>query len=268
MRVRRARVWTRIARHTLLDHSPAKNPGETQNRRPRGGASPPGPSKLCTPPPAVWRHNETRGTMARAPTTSAKKKARAKKKAPARRCGWEELIAFIVAIGIAAEARDGPDCLLTREEKFAAFQADMCDIVNKVGDYLGVKLSFTPVNLPVGATWDANGLCGVWMLVLGHFETAAIGLFGVLRAVGFGGVLKSSVWRLLNTSLGTAAFSSMVLWNIVPFAAHHDAGKDIWSGWPEEAKALLLRLQLASLNTLGAPAKVAGFGDEVRNRSG
>jgi hypothetical protein len=30
MRVRRARVWTRIARHTLLDHSPAKNPGETQ----------------------------------------------------------------------------------------------------------------------------------------------------------------------------------------------------------------------------------------------
>lgn len=30
MRVRRARVWTRIVRHTLLDHSPAKNPGETQ----------------------------------------------------------------------------------------------------------------------------------------------------------------------------------------------------------------------------------------------
>ena len=214
------------------------------------------------------RHNDLRGTMPRAPTTSAKKKARAKKKATARRCGWEELIAFIVAVGIAATARDGPDCLLTREEKFAAFQADMCDIVNKVGDYLGVKLSFTPVNLPVGATWDANGLCGVWMLVLGHFETAAIGLFGVLRAVGFGGVLKSGVWRLLNTSLGTAAFSSMVLWNIVPFAAHHDAGKDIWSGWPEEAKALLLRLQLASLNALGAPAKVAGFGDEVRNRSG
>jgi hypothetical protein len=34
--------------------------------------------------------------------------------------------------------------------------------------------------------------------------------------------------------------------------------------WPEEAKALLLRLQVSSLNALGAPAKVAGFGDEVR----
>ena len=123
--------------------------------------------------------------MARAPTTSAKKKARAKKKPPARQCSWAELQIFIAALYIAAAARDSPDCVLTREEKFAAWQADMCDLVNKVGDYLGVNLSFTPVNLPVDATWDTHGLRGAWMLVLGHFETAAIGLFGVLRAVGF-----------------------------------------------------------------------------------
>lgn len=116
--------------------------------------------------------------MPRAPTTSAKKKAKAKRKPPARRCSFAELKVFIAALYIAANARDGPDCVLTAEEKFAAFQADMCDLVNKVGDYLGVNLSFTPVNLPVGATWDSNGLRGAWMLVLGHFETAAIGLFG------------------------------------------------------------------------------------------
>lgn len=214
------------------------------------------------------RHNDLRGTMPRAPKTSAKKTAKAKKKAPAKRCGWAELIAFIVALDIAAHARDSPDCLLTPEEKFAAGQTDMCDLVNKVGDYLGEDMSFTPANLPDGATWDMDGLRGAWMLILGHFETKNIGLFGVLRAVGFGGVLKSGVWRLLNTALGTASFNSMVLWNIVPFAAHHDAGKGLLDLWPPEAQALLLRLQLASLNALGAPAKVAGFGDEVRNRSG
>lgn len=201
--------------------------------------------------------------MARKPTTSAKK-AKGKVKAPARRGDYGELLGLISALVIAADARDGPDCLLTAEERFQAAQQDLCDLVNKVGEYLGTGLSFTPLNLPVDAVWDLDGLRGSWTLVLGHFETAAVGLFGVLRAVGYGGVLKSAVWRLLNTALGAASFHEMALWNIVPFAAHHDAGKGLMDDWPEEAKALLLRLQVSSLNALGAPAKVAGFGDEVR----
>lgn len=209
--------------------------------------------------------------MARKPTTSAKKgkekgKGKAKGKAKDRSCSYVELLAFIAALVIAADARDGPDCLLTAEEKFHAVQADLCDLVNKVGEYIGVELSFTPLNLPVGVVWAIDGLCGSWTLVLGHFETAGLGLFGVLRAVGYGGLLKSAVWRLLNTALGTASFDKMALWNIVPFAAHHDAGKKggLLDQWPEEAKALLVRLQVATLNALGAPAKVAGFGGEVR----
>ena len=201
--------------------------------------------------------------MARKPTTSAKK-AKGKVKAPARKGGYGELLGFVSALVIAADARDSPDCLLTAEEKFAAVQSDLCDLVNKVGEYLGTPLSFTPLNLPVDAVWDVDGLRGSWTLVLGHFETAAIGLFGVLRAVGFGGVLKSAVWRLLNSALGAASFNRMALWNIVPFAAHHDAGTGLLDKWPEEAKALLHRLHLSSLDALGALAKVAGFGDEVR----
>ena len=92
--------------------------------------------------------------------------------------------------------------------------------------------------------------------VLGHFETAALGLFGVLRAVGFGDVLKSAVWRLLDTALGTASFREMALWNIVPFAAHHDAGKGILNQWPEEAKDLLIRLPLTAASGTWGPANM------------
>ena len=89
--------------------------------------------------------------------------------------------------------------------------------------------------------------------------------------------MKAPVWRLLNTSLGDAAFSRMVVANIIPFSGHHDAGKDMWSHevvsngvvslqktFPDFAEALVNRLFKLALNCLGPPGKVAGFGLPVR----
>ena len=76
--------------------------------------------------------------------------------------------------------------------------------------------------------------------------------------------MKAPVWRLLNTSLGDAAFSRMVVANIIPFSGHHDAGKDMWLGFPPFAQALVNRLFKLALNCLGPPGKVAGFGLPVR----
>ena len=172
------------------------------------------------------------------------------------------------SFSIAADARERPDCLLTAKERFDAYQDDLRDVIDLVAALTGRKMKFTPVNLSDDAVWDAEGLRDPFTLVLGHFETLSLGLDGVLRALQnrSDGVvrLKSRVWGLLNTALGPAAFSRMVVANIVPFSGHHDAGKEMWLGFPPFAEALVNRLFLCALNCLGPPEKVAGFGLPVR----
>lgn len=158
------------------------------------------------------------------------------------------------------------DPALSFADTFATLQELARELVDLCAAHLNnPDMHFTPINIGENE-WGPEGLLGFWVALGGHFETLNLGLFGVLRALqenadGFN--LKSRVWGLLDTALGRTSFNKMVIFNIVCFAAPFDVGEAIMDSLPPEVCEELNQLQVAALNSLGTPAKFAGFGGAV-----
>jgi hypothetical protein len=158
------------------------------------------------------------------------------------------------------------DPALSFADTFATLQELARELVDLCAAHLNdPDMHFTPINIGENE-WGPEGLLGFWVALGGHFETLNLGLFGVLRALqenadGFN--LKSRVWGLLDTALGRTSFHNMVIFNIVCFAAPFDVGEAIMERLPPEVCEELNELQVAALNSLGTPAKFAGFGGAV-----
>ena len=73
------------------------------------------------------------------------------------------------------------------------------------------------------------------------------------------------MWNLLDRYVGAGILAaSTVVANVCPFTAGHNEGKTLYDDIPDQAQALMHRLRVVTLNALGNPKKVGGFGGGVR----
>ena len=76
---------------------------------------------------------------------------------------------------------------------------------------------------------------------------------------------RAPVWNILDNYVGRGILAaSAVVVNICVFTAGHNAGTTLYDGIPAEAVELMHRLRVVTLNALGNPKKVGGFGGGVR----
>ena len=76
---------------------------------------------------------------------------------------------------------------------------------------------------------------------------------------------RAPVWNILDKYVGAGTLaSSAVVVNVCPFTAGHNEGKKLYADIPPEAQELMRRLRIVTLNALGNPKKVGGFGGGVR----
>ena len=76
---------------------------------------------------------------------------------------------------------------------------------------------------------------------------------------------RAPVWNILDNYVGRGILAaSAVVVNICVFTAGHNAGTTLYDGIPAEAVELMHRLRVVTLNALGNPKKVGGFGSGVR----
>lgn len=73
------------------------------------------------------------------------------------------------------------------------------------------------------------------------------------------------MWNLLDRYVGAGILAaSTVVANVCPFTAGHNEGKTLYDDIPDRAQDLMHRLRVVTLNALGNPKKVGGFGGGVR----
>ena len=71
---------------------------------------------------------------------------------------------------------------------------------------------------------------------------------------------RAPVWNILDKYVGAGTLaSSAVVVNVCPFTAGHNEGKTLYADIPPEAQEMR-RLRIVTLNALGNPKKVGGFG--------
>ena len=76
---------------------------------------------------------------------------------------------------------------------------------------------------------------------------------------------RAPVWNLLDRYVGAGILAaSTVVANVCPFTAGHNEGKTLYDDIPDQAQVLMHRLRVVTLNALGNPKKVGGFGGGVR----
>ena len=72
------------------------------------------------------------------------------------------------------------------------------------------------------------------------------------------------MWNLLDRYVGAGILAaSTVVANVCPFTAGHNEGKTLYDDIPDQAQ-VMHRLRVVTLNALGNPKKVGGFGGGVR----